>query len=76
MASFSETLGLAIQTNRKAAGLSRVQLADLAGVGKTAVFDVEHGKPTVRLNTLLVLMDALNMSLKIEAPVEVDHAEG
>ena len=32
-----------IQFHRKKAGLSRNQLADLADVGKTVVFDIEHG---------------------------------
>ncbi|MGK0184230.1 MAG: HTH-type transcriptional regulator/antitoxin HipB, partial [Halioglobus sp.] len=37
--------------HRKRAGLSRIQLAELAGIGKTAVYDVEHGKESVKLNT-------------------------
>ena len=39
--------------HRKKSGLTQKQLADIAGVGKTVVFDVEKGKRTVQLSTLL-----------------------
>ena len=38
---------------RKQSGLSQLELAKLAGIGKTVVFDIEKGKETVQLNTLL-----------------------
>lgn len=53
---------------RKQSGLSQKELAMLAGVGKTVVFDVEKGKETVRLNTLLKILDILNIHLKFETP--------
>ena len=34
---------------RKKSGLSQQQLAQLAGIGKTAVFDIDKGKETVQL---------------------------
>ncbi len=34
--------------HRKKSGLSRNQLADLAGVGKTVIYDIEKGKETMR----------------------------
>jgi len=45
-------LARVIKKHRKAAGISQIQLAELAGVGKTVVFDIEKGKETVQLNTL------------------------
>lgn len=72
---FTSKIGRVIQTNRKAAGLSRIALAELAGVGKTAVYDVENGKETVRLDILLALLDALNIKLIIDAPMEVTDEE-
>jgi transcriptional regulator with XRE-family HTH domain len=51
---------------REAIGLSRNQLADQAGVGKTALFDLEHGNPGVRLNTLLAVLQVLGMSLRLD----------
>ncbi len=55
---------------RKQSGLSQQQLAELAGVGKTVVFDIEKGKATVQLNTLLKVLETLNIKLKLETPFE------
>ena len=55
--------------HRKKSGLTQKQLADIAGVGKTAVFDVEKGKETVRLNTLIKILSALNIKLNLQSPL-------
>ncbi len=70
-----------VQFHRKEAGLSRIDLADIAGVGKTVVYDIENGKETVRLNTLLKVLGALNVSIFLNSPLmerfeESDDAEG
>jgi HTH-type transcriptional regulator/antitoxin HipB len=54
---------------RKQSGLSQKDLALYAGVGKTAIFDIEKGKETVQLNTLLKVLAVLNINLKLEAPL-------
>jgi HTH-type transcriptional regulator/antitoxin HipB len=53
---------------RKQSGLSQQKLANLAGVGKTVVFEIEKGKETVQLNTLLKVLDVLNIRMKFETP--------
>jgi len=53
---------------RKQSGLSQQALAKLAGVGKTVIFDIEKGKETVQLNTLLKVLDVLNIRMKFETP--------
>lgn len=53
---------------RRQSGLSQQGLAKLAGVGKTVVFDIEKGKQTVQLNTLLKILDVLNIQIKLETP--------
>ncbi|KTD66683.1 putative DNA-binding transcriptional regulator [Legionella steelei] len=53
---------------RKHSGLSRQELARLAGVGKTVIYDIEKGKASVRLNTLLKVLDVLNIQMKFETP--------
>ncbi len=58
-----------IQYHRKLAGLSRIRLAETAGVGKTVIFDIEHGKQTVRLETLLKVLEALNLRLAVAGPI-------
>ena len=53
---------------RKQSRLSQKELALHAGVGKTVVFDIEKGKETVQLNTLLKVFDVLNIQLRLETP--------
>ena len=53
---------------RKQSGLSQQQLAHLAGVGKTVIYDIEKGKESVQLNTLLKILDVLNIQIKFETP--------
>lgn len=70
-------LGEMILFHRKRAGLSREACALLAGVGKTAVYDLEHGKETIRLDTLLKVIKALNINLQFGSPLmeEFNHRE-
>jgi HTH-type transcriptional regulator / antitoxin HipB len=63
------TIGRIIRFHREAAGLSRQALSELAGVGTTALYDVEHGKETVQLRTLLRLLEALNIDLRLDGPL-------
>jgi HTH-type transcriptional regulator / antitoxin HipB len=58
-----------VKQHREAAGLSQAELAALAGVGKTAVFAIEHGKETIRLNVLLKVLGALNIELNPSSPL-------
>ncbi|KTC97458.1 putative DNA-binding transcriptional regulator [Legionella geestiana] len=53
---------------RKQSGLSQQELARLAGVGKTVIYDIEKGKESVRLNTLLKILDVLNIKITFETP--------
>lgn len=62
-------LGRLVQYHRKQAKLSRLALADIAGVGKTSLFDIEKGKDTVRLITLLKVLAALNISISLDGPL-------
>lgn len=55
---------------RKQSGLSQQELAKLAGVGKTVIFDLEKGKETVQLNTVLKVLDILNIQMKFETPTQ------
>lgn len=61
-------IGETIRQFRKKAGLTQQQLAEYAGVGKTVVFDIEKGKSTVQLDTLLKILSVLNIQLKLETP--------
>lgn len=63
-------IGSMVKTHRQQSGLSQVGLADLAGVGKTVIYDIEKGKETVRVNTLMRVLEALNIRLKLISPLD------
>ena len=65
----SKHIGKIILAHRKKSNLTQKQLADLAGVGKTVVFDLEKGKETVQLNSLLKILSALNIKLELTSPL-------
>lgn len=60
-------IGKVIRFHRKKAGLSQKQLADLADVGKTVVFDIEKGRMTIRYETLLRLLEVLNIKIEFQS---------
>ncbi len=55
--------------HRKQAKLSREELAELAGVGKTVIYDLEKGKKTVRWATIMEVLHALNIDLLFQSPL-------
>ena len=55
--------------HRKKTGLSRVDLAKLAGVNKKVIFEIEHGKKTVQLDTLLKVFNVLNIHITFSSPL-------
>lgn len=57
-----------IRKHRKAAGLSQTRLAEMAGVGKTVVFDIEKGKESIQLNTLRKILTVLNIKVQLVSP--------
>jgi y4mF family transcriptional regulator len=54
-----QQLGDALRVARKQLGLTQPQLALAAGVGVRFIVDLEAGKPTVRLETVMRVIDAL-----------------
>jgi y4mF family transcriptional regulator len=64
----SQELAEVIRMHRKAAKLSRVQLAELAGVGKTVIYDIEKGKETIQLDTLRKILRVLNIKIVLTSP--------
>ncbi|HAH22726.1 MAG TPA: transcriptional regulator [Prolixibacteraceae bacterium] len=61
-------LATIIKRHRKAAGLSQLQLAEMAGVGKTVIFDIEKGKETIQLDTLRKILAVLNIKVQLTSP--------
>ncbi len=63
-----QTIGIMIRSCRKRSGVTQIELARMAGVGKTAVFDIENGKQGIRLNTLLRVLAILNIKVELHDP--------
>jgi len=55
----TQQLGQALRTARKQLGLNQSDLALAAGVGVRFIVDLEAGKPTVRLETVMRVIEAL-----------------
>jgi len=62
-------IGEIIKYHRKISGLSRVECARLAGIGKTAIYDIEHGKDTIQFKTLFKLLAVLNIRIDLQSPL-------
>lgn len=71
---FADLAGLVIY-HRKRTGLSRLELARIAGVGKTSVYDIEHAKQTVRLDTLIKVLTVLNITMELKGPLMQSYRE-
>jgi y4mF family transcriptional regulator len=65
-------LGAALRVARKALRLTQADLALAAGVGLRCVVELEAGKPTVRLELVLRVIDALGGTLQLG---EESHCE-
>jgi len=65
----SKTIGDIIKFHRKKAGLNQIALAEIAGVGKTVVFDIEKGKETVKYKTLISVLEVLNIKIELHSPL-------
>ena len=63
------SIGKMIRFHRKKSGLSRNALAEIAGIGKTSLFNIENEQGDVRLDTLLKVMKTLNISLSFDSPL-------
>ena len=73
---FYQDLSRVIRFHRRKSGLTQAALAKLAGVGKTVVFDVEHEKQTLQIDTLLKILKALNISIQFNSPLMNLYREG
>lgn len=72
-----QQLGNALRAARKQLSLTQPQLALAAGVGLRFIVDLEAGKPTVRLEHVLRVIDALGGAIQLRGlPAANDDSEG
>ena len=62
-------IGNIIRYHRKEANISQKELARLAEIGKTAVFDIEKGKSNYRIETLFRVFNVLNIKIEFKSPL-------
>ena len=55
--------------HRKRSGLTQLELAELAGVGKNLIYGLENGQEGVRLENLLKVLRVLNIELDFQSPL-------
>ncbi len=67
-------LGMALRAARKGAAVRLDDLADMAGVSKQFVSDVEYGKQTVQLGLVLKLLAEMGLHLSIDLPATAEPA--
>ena len=60
------SLGLFVAAHRKAGGYTQQQFADLAGVGRRFVSELEGGKPTVETGKVLQVLTALGVDVFVQ----------
>ncbi len=61
-----QQLGDVLRVARKQLGLTQPQLALAAGVGVRFIVDLEAGKPTVQLENVLRVIDALGGEITLD----------
>ena len=79
MATLIETpqhLGEIVRKARKALRLTQPQLALAAGVGVRFIVDLEAGKPTVRLENVLRVLQALGITLAVSGLDDINEDPG
>lgn len=65
-AEWAADLGAAVRRQRRSLEMTQIELATLAGCGPVFVYDVERGKPGLRLDKLVDLLQVLGLQLALE----------
>ena len=69
-------LGEIVRKARKALRLTQPQLALAAGVGVRFIVDLEAGKPTVRLENVLRVLQGLGITLAVSGLDDINEDPG
>lgn len=76
----AQVLGAAVRRQRKLLGLTQEELALHAGVGLAFLYELETGKPTVRLDKVLAVLRVLGIGVGLSlarpgSPAGTIHSE-
>ena len=56
-------IGELVRETRKAQGISQEQLAGVANTGVRFVSDLENGKPSIQVDKMILVLEALGLGL-------------
>ena len=70
-----QDLGTALRAARKQLGLTQPQLALAAGVGVRFIVDLESGKPTVQLDSMMRVIEALGGVIHLDGLPSSTHED-
>lgn len=70
----AERIGERVRTERERLELRQDELALAAGVSARVVHQIENGKATSRIDSLVAVLDALGLTLAVVSPQTVSRA--
>lgn len=65
--STAATLGAIIRNERKKRGLTQSDLSDKTGLTQATISIIEAGKPSAKLQTVILLLSALDLKLNVSS---------
>lgn len=65
-------LGSRVRKRRRQLGLSQQRCADLCGVGRRFLSELENGKPTLELGLVLQVLGEIGLPLLLAEPDDTD----
>jgi y4mF family transcriptional regulator len=63
----AQRIALVVRQRRKRLGVTQQALAQMAGCGLVFVYNIEHGKPSLRFDKLLDVLHVLGLELVVTA---------
>ena len=61
----AQRIAAAVKQHRKRLGVTQQALARMAGCGLVFVYNIEHGKPSLRFDKLVAVLDVLGLELVV-----------
>ena len=63
--SYMEEVGQRTRARRRSLGIDQQTIADLAGVSRKSVSEIERGKSTIQMDVLIRVLTALGLTLDV-----------
>ena len=74
MDQFYREFGQRVKLARNAAKMSQERVADVVGLNRTSITNIERGRQHITLHTLYLLASAVGVSPQALLPERVDHS--